>query len=359
MEQASVLITGSGAPGIAGTVYSLRNNPDNRAFRLITTDIKGGTIGEHFCDAFYNLPAPEKPEYLPALKQLVLSEKINVIVPQTTREIIKLSQNKDGISSWGCGVVVSEAEAIRRANDKYLIIKECENVQVPYPEYELVKDLPALEEAVHRLGFPQNPVVVKPRLSNGLRGVRILTKDTLSLEQYLGEKPAGLEMGFNAFKAIFSQVSKEQFPELLVSEYLPGEEYTVDAFRNAEGTVIIPRWRKAIRSGISFETVVDLQQKDIITYSEKLAQSLNLMHCFGFQFKLDRNQVPKILESNPRVQGTMVTSVFANFNMIYYSVLEAMGIRTDLANVQLRDKVEFKRYWGGIAVDDNTFLGKL
>ena len=242
-----------------------------------------------------------------------------------------------------------------RANDKYLIVRECESIGVPFPEYYLVKGVAELEESLPKLGYPDKKVVVKPRLSNGMRGLRILTEERLSMKRFLDEKPSGVMMSKSALLDILTQ---GEFPQMLISEYLPGEEYTVDMFRNQQGSVCIPRIRQAIRSGISFHTRIDLRA-DIVDYCERLAQSLDLRYCFGFQFKLDPQGIPKILEANPRVQGTMVFSLFAGFNVIYAALKEAMGEEVSLENITLQDKLEFKRYWGGIAVYEQQVAGKI
>lgn len=53
MVYAVVLITGAGAPGIAGTVFALRENPDGKAFRIISTDINENAVGKYLTDNFY------------------------------------------------------------------------------------------------------------------------------------------------------------------------------------------------------------------------------------------------------------------------------------------------------------------
>ncbi len=351
----NILITGGGAPGIAGTIYALRNNPDKREFNIITTDLKNDCTGKYMSDKFYTLPGPESPHYEEAVKNIIKKENISIILPQTTREIEFYSKNKGQFSDLIAGIVVSDYKGIERANDKFLIIKACEETGVAYPQYFLAKSIIELETSIKALGYPQKKVVIKPRHSNGLRGVRILSEEGLSFQRYLYEKPFELGMDMESFMKIFSGITPEEFPELLVTEYMPGDEYSVDLFRNNKGSVIIPRLRKSIRSGISFETKVDLSQTELIKYSGLLASHLDLIYCFGFQFKLDSEGVPKILESNPRIQGTMVASVFAGFNMIYYAAKECMGEEVNLDEVCLIDKSEFKRYWGGIGISGKGY----
>jgi carbamoyl-phosphate synthase large subunit len=345
-----ILITGAGAPGIAGTIYALRNNPDKKSFKIVTTDIKNDCVGKYLSDSFYLLPPPESADYLSALTQVIEKENVTVILPQTTREIDFFSKKKEDFFKLGVNVIVSDYHGIQRANDKSRILEACKDIGIPFPNFYLVKSLDEMKEAIKRLGYPTKKVVVKPRSSNGLRGVRVLTEEGLSFHNYIHEKPGGLEIDLNTFLRIFSNEPAADFPELLVTEYLPGEEYSVDVFRNQQGSVVIPRLRKSIRSGITFETEIDLGKYDLISYSKLLAEHLNLTYCFGFQFKLDKNGIPKILESNPRVQGTMVASLFAGFNMIYYSVKEILGEEVRIENIKLKDKTVFKRFWGGVGI---------
>ena len=351
----SVVVTGAGAPGIAGTIYSLNNNPDDMKFRIISTDVKSDPVGRYLASEFYTIPPPEDKEYIRCIKGIATKENARVIIPQTTREIVLLSQHLEEFKEIDVSVIVSDYSSLKRANDKYLIIKECEKAEVPYPEYFLIDNENDFLSALDNLGYPDKKVIVKPRFSSGLRGLRIISNETLSMKEFLEEKPTGLNIDLDSILKIFRN---GPFPEILVTEYLPGDEYSVDVFRNANGTVAIPRNRKDIRSGISFDTEIELRD-DIIKYSVKLGESLDLKYCFGFQFKMDENNVPRILESNPRIQGTMVASTYAGFNMIYYSVKEALGNSVEISDIEICDNTHIKRYWGAIAIKDANYSGKI
>jgi hypothetical protein len=55
----------------------------------------------------------------------------------------------------------------------------------------------------------------------------------------------------------------------------------------------------------------------------------------------------------------MVASYFAGFNMIYYSVKEALHKNSEFDRLQINDNIKFKRYWGGIGIDNELKLGKI
>jgi carbamoyl-phosphate synthase large subunit len=350
----SIIVTGAGAPGIAGTIYSLRNNPDNIEFKIVSTDIVDNSVGKYLSDEFYVVPPPENGTYINTMKKIAEQINAKVILPQTTREIIVLSQHKEDFKAIGVNIVVSDYYKLLMANDKFSLLEKAKEIGIPYPRYYLVTSQSSFMEAIEKLGYPQEKVVVKPRVSNGMRGLRIITPEKWSVKKFLSEKPEGIEIDLSSFIEIFYG---NEWPELIVTEYLPGEEYTVDVFKDGTNIIVIPRLRKSIRSGITFEAQVEFR-RDLVDFSKKLSEALDLNYCFGFQFKLSKEGIPKILESNPRVQGSMVVSTFAGFNMIYYAVKKALGFEINLNNIKLQE-VQFKRYWGGIAIGDEKFLGRI
>ena len=146
-----------------------------------------------------------------------------------------------------------------------------------------------------------------------------------------------------------------QFPPLLVMEYLPGSEYTVDVLKTEKYT-IIPIKRNVIRSGITFEGTVVLNEQ-LINYSKKLSEKIDLNFAFGYQFKSDENNVPKLLEANPRVQGTMVLSTFAGANIIYGAVKYAKG--ENVPDFKIHWGAKIFRYWGGIGICNDNIVAIL
>lgn len=354
MADAVVLVTGAGAPGIAGTIYALQENPERKTFRIISTDINEDAVGKYLTDAFYQVPPPEEDDYIRSLERIVRDEDVDVIIPQTTKEIFILAEHVDYFRSLGTEVVVSSAISIKTANDKYRLLERAKQINIPCPRYYLTDSETTLREAVDLLGYPRKKVVVKPRISHGMRGLRILSEESWNVDQLLNSKPEGLEIDMDSLVQISS---RGKWPELIVTEYLPGEEYTIDVFRGRT-TVVIPRKRCSIRSGISFDAEVELR-KDLIEYSTELAAALNLKYCFGFQFKMSQDGIPKLLECNPRVQGTMVASVMAGFNLIYHAVMEALGVPAAADGTKIKNGTRFVRYWGGVGVSDGRIIGKV
>ena len=122
---------------------------------------------------------------------------------------------------------------------------------IPCPKYRLVSSLDSLIDHAEEFGYPQKAVVVKPPVSYGSRGFRVLRENTSwSVRRFLSEKPNATEISLDDLSKILSRDRAVDFPELLVTEFLPGNEYTVDAFIGEKAAIAIPRLRKEIVNGI-------------------------------------------------------------------------------------------------------------
>lgn len=351
MDDLTVLVTGSGAPGIAGTLYSLRHNFDGRRITIIGTDVKEDVVGKYLCDRFYRISRPSTDEYLPRLLRICKRDGVDVLLPQNTAELSTLAEHKDEFEDLGTMVAVSSKNSIEIANNKHDLLKRAVEVGVPAPKFHLVDNMDDLIRRAEELGWPEKPVVVKPPISNGMRGLRIIDESLDLRSMFFAEKPSGVYVKMNGLREILAPA----FPELLVTEYLAGDEYTVDALQ-AERLTVIPRTRDLIKSGITFNGTVE-KNVEIIDYSEKLSKEIGLNYAFGFQFKLDEKGQPKLLESNPRVQGTMVLATFAGANIIYGAVKHALN--EDVPEFHVSWGTRILRYWGGIGIDGGSLLGAL
>ncbi len=132
-----------------------------------------------------------------------------------------------------------------------------------------------------------------------MRGFRVLSADALRYETFANAKPGDPRVALDACLKCSPLV------ELLVMI-----ASSVDCYRGPSGDAAVVRERTAIRSGIAFDTVV-VDRPDVGAMALRALDGV-----FGFQFKESRDGSVMLLECNPRVQGTMVTSVLAGANVV-------------------------------------------
>jgi carbamoyl-phosphate synthase large subunit len=344
-----VMITGAGAPGAPGIIKSLRLNGE-RNIKVVGVDANlEESIGIGLVDKVYQISKAKDKNFISEILKICQTEKVDVIIPLVTMELFVFSKNKKLFEENNIKVQVSEYEQLNIANNKYNLMQFCKENDVPYPEFYIAKSIREFEEKAKLLGYPKKKICFKPPISNGLRGFRIINDSTDKMGSLINEKPNNVYIGY----AEFLQIARDAdyFPDLLLMEFLPGEEFSVDVMvNNGKCHAVIPRSRDKIKMGISFVGTT-VEDKEIIKYSKQLVESLKLNGNIGLQFKRDTNGVPKIIESNPRVQGTIVLCTASGYNMIYNSVKIALG--EELIDYKINWNTKMIRYWDEIYINNN------
>lgn len=349
LKKIRIFITGAGAPGAPGIIKSLRKVTERKIEILGGDANSGNSVGAGLLDKIFQIPIAESPDFIEEILSICINEKIDVVIPLVTRELLVFALHKKLFEQNGIYISVSDPEPLKIANNKYLLMKFCREMKIPVPDFYLVKSLNEFRDAAVKLGYPGNKICFKPPVSNGLRGFRIIEEGQDRLYSLINEKPNNIYISFDEFASICKD--PKSFPELIVMEYLPGDEYSVDVLvNNGKFLSAIPRSRDYIKMGISFVGTV-IEDNEIIEFSRKIVEGLRLNGNIGLQFKRDNNGIPKIIESNPRVQGTIVLCTAAGENMVYEAVKIGIGEKPDKPKINWGLKMI--RYWDELFLDIN------
>ena len=143
-------------------------------------------------------------------------------------------------------------------------------------------------------------------------------------------------------------LSSKTFPELLVTEYLPGEEYSVDCLANhGEVKLVVPRLRSKMINGISVEGEF-VNDKNIIAYCSEIIKELDLHGNIGIQVKRSSEGRSLIIEINPRVQGTIVAGLGAGINLPVLAIKQELDLPISDEELQVKWGTKFSRYWNEV-----------
>lgn len=344
-----VFITGAGAPGAPGIIKSLRKVTE-RKIEILGGDANlGNSVGAGLLDKSFQIPFAESPDFIEKVLQLCINEKIDVVIPLVTRELLVFALSKKLFEENNIYISVSDPKPLEIANNKYLLMNFCRENKIPVPDFYPVHSVSEFRNAAEKLGYPERKICFKPPVSNGLRGFRIIEDGQDRLYSLMNEKPNNIYISFNEFVSICE--AGKSFPELIVMEYLPGDEYSVDVLAdNGKFISAIPRSRDHIKMGISFVGTV-IEDNEIIGYSKRVVEGLRLNGNIGLQFKRDSKGIPKIIESNPRVQGTIVLCTAAGANMVYEAVKIGIGEKPGITEIKWGLKMI--RYWDELFLDIN------
>jgi carbamoyl-phosphate synthase large subunit len=232
------------------------------------------------------LPRVDDPSYLDELNRAIRASKIDVVFPAHDDVVLGLAVAAEQIPAT---VISSPRETCTI----------CRSKRITYETLAKVIPVPRLFQH----GVPvEFPIFVKPDRGQGsLRARRIDTCAEL-------RRAVAVE------------------PDLIICEFLPGREFTVDCFSSRSGGLLYCSGRSRIRTraGISMQSklVHDQRFTDI---AERISETLDFHGPWFFQVKEDQDGTLKLLEIGPRVSGTMALSRVCGVNFPLLGIFEAAG----------------------------------
>ena len=258
------------------------------------------------------IPRGDDPRLVDVLHDACKARRIELLLPTVDAELFPVAMAHDRFEAIGVTLPISPAECLRLCRDKQLLLDRVKG-QVPVPEYE-----PLTQEAADRVkSFPR---FVKPRLGAGSRGIAKI----------------GCRQDFD---------TQPKDGSVMLQEYLPGEEFSVDVYVRRDGVVIgaVPRERMKVDSGIAIASRT-VNVPEVIKAAIRTAEIIGIRGVANVQFKRAADGVFKLLEVNPRFPGTLPLTAAAGVDIPKLMVDEAMGRRMPDRLLPFKELMVV-RYW--------------
>ena len=332
-----VLVTGGGAPGAPGILNSIKKALP--AIKLFSCDFNQHTAVKRRADSYFTVPMGTDENYINELLKQLETNEIDTVLPITTKEIVPLSIHKPEFEKLGINVIVSNYSSLQIANDKGKLYKHLDSEGIAVPQFNIAQNYDEYVEAKKQFKETDSTFIVKPCVANGSRGFRIVSDSIDESNLLFNHKPNSTYISEEKLDTIL----QSPFPPLLVSEHLPGDEYTVDCLvDNGVPKLIVPRKREKMNNGISVAGTIE-HNKEIIDYSRNILETMELHGPIGIQVKYSKSGTPLIVEINPRIQGTTVACTGAGVNIPAISVSDFSSI--DFSSLKIAWGTKFVRHY--------------
>jgi carbamoyl-phosphate synthase large subunit len=341
-----VLITGCGSEGAYGVIRGLRAN-EERNLCIVGLDTDPFTVSRYKVDQFHIPPRRHSPEFFHFVEEIVQRESIDVIYPIPTAELELFATRMNQFHVKGKSVIVSSPDSLRTAIHKGRLFRWMENIGFSCtPSYRIVSAWNEFISAVHGLGYPTNPVCFKPSFSTGSQGFRVLDAKIDRLHLLMNAHPTSIFTSLEELALVLGSASP--FPELIVMEYLPGDEYDVDVLaHNGHCLCVIPRRNQKMWYGMSLICVAEFHP-GLMETAERIVSSLGLSYVISLSFKRNEAGQEKLIEINPRIPGSIICSLATGVNMPYLAIKLALGEDVTIPKVEWG--TQMIRYWDEIFV---------
>jgi len=283
--------------------------------RILAADMQHSAPAMVDADEAFIVPAIYAPNYIDAIKEIVVAQKVNAVISLNDLELPLLSKHKDAIEVMGTKVLVSGHEAIDISFDKWKTAQFVERLGLRSPKtfIELDKALQAIDS-----GVLQFPVVLKPRWGSASIGIDF--PENIE-ELKLAYKLQRLRIE----RTILKEASSTDIDRsILIQEKISGKEFGMDVLNDFDGnyTATFVREKLAMRSGETDKAI-----SVIDTRFEAIGKAIgqNLKHIGNLDCDvLEKDDKLYVLELNPRFGGGYPFSHEAGINTpaIYISWLK-------------------------------------
>ena len=322
----NILVTGAGALLGQGILRLLQTVDFEK--QVFTADPDPRSTGHWLGDFAITIPMVSNDNYLIEIKKIVEKYKIDILLVGTDVELPILAKHKaDFLSIFNCRIIVSSAEVIDIANDKFLTAKFLKDNNFPYPFSVMANSKAQLQLIEEKIGFP---LFAKPFDGARSLGIKKISNHEELMEIYHPN----------------SNLVVQQFLTETEGEYTSGC-IVVDGKCKAIVTL-----KRDLRDGNTYRAYIDNQSSKYDADIKAIAEKLNPDGPVNFQFRILNNK-PVIFEINGRFSGTTPLRAFFGFNEVE-ALLKYYLFNEEIEKPILRNGVVL-RAWSDVFVQEEEF----
>ncbi len=288
----------------------IKNNDEGTQFEVFGTHPNINSAVLAACDYAESEPTICGKDYVEYCISFCKKHKIDIFVPKN--QMLYISEYIKEFHNIGTLVLASNnPELLRTINNKPKFYDLCKRHNiVELPQYYVVNTADEFIKAYKALLNEGHMVCIKPVSTEGGFEFRVIDDESDRLGRLFGEL---------SYYATSDEVYKvlslnDKFPDLMVSEYLDGHEYSIDCLAY-ERTLFAAVPRKKLEGRVRLlEHVPELHE-----IARKISEEYKLPYVFNIQVKY-KNGVPKLLEINPRMSGGLHMSCLSGVNFPYLAI---------------------------------------
>lgn len=239
----------------------------------------------------------DDPDFIQRFNQLISRWQIDIVIPTHDTIAQYLANNRENINAMVLTADAKTADICRQKRKIFELFIDCDFCPKLYPSLEAVSD-------------EDYPLFLKPNIGEGGKRTRLLLT-----------------------QAEAHDLSWEE--DLIICEYLAGEEYTVDCYTNRKGELLFCglRQRDRIHMGIAMRSHTLDTSEEVLNIARKINSRIKMFGAWFFQLKEDRDGKLKLLEVSCRHAGTMTLFRHKGVNFALMGIYELNGI--DVAPMEM------------------------
>lgn len=285
------MVTGAGSMVGQGIIKSLRLS--QLSLTLIAADNAPLYAGLYRSDEAVLIPRTEVDGAYEEIVSILNQKQIDILMIGSEFDLSFFAEHKDALENeTNTLIVVSNADTVRIANDKWLMVQFLKNLGLPHPLSFLCDDVEQGLSKADELGYP---FIIKPRHGTSARNVHIINHS-------------------QDLKNFFHQVESPILQKMIKPPKNELDcEFTCSLFKAADGEIVGPfNSRRILKNGSSWVTEVK-PFEFLNTLLLNIGTQLDFMGSFNIQL-MNTEDGPVPFEFNARSSGTTAIRSYFGFN---------------------------------------------
>lgn len=323
---------------VAHYIEFLRNNEEGTKFEIFGSHPNKDSIYLQYCDKVEIEPDIKGEEYVEYCLDFCRRNKIDIFIPR--KENVNISRHIHKFNELGVKVLVyDKVDMVEMMDNKVKMYLEIEEKRkrgielIDIPEYVVVNMVEEFKKAYETLVNKGVKVCMKPVIGEGSTGFRVIDDKADSVE-YLLNNIVNQKISYDQVCKVLSKV--DRFNDLMVLEYLDGDEYSIDCLADGEGNLLVSIPRKKGKGRIR---VVE-RNEELIEIAKRISKEYKIPYVFNIQVRYGRG-VPKLLEINPRMSGGLYISCLTGINIPYLAIKLLLGEKVEIPELKWNQRISY------------------
>lgn len=268
------------------------------------------------------------------------SNRIDVLLPWTDVDAQGIARYADPLAAAGTSVACAPAPLVELAGDKWATTLRLAELGIPVPQTRLVRTAAETEKAAADLGYPEAPLLLKPRGLAGGHGVW-----SIRAEVDLTRTSPRPRLPLDALAAALAR--SEERVEFLLQHELAGTDISVDVLAH-DGRVVASsvRTRQRTLGGLCVQGTVLPTFPGLDNVISRLVGGLGWSHLANIQLIAEPTcGTVTVYEINARAAGSIGITAHAGLDLLHAAITYAHTGQVPPLPATVPNPIGFRRHW--------------
>ncbi|MDO8435351.1 MAG: ATP-grasp domain-containing protein [bacterium] len=290
---------------------------DDFSVRIVGIDANPDAFGRLLVDRFEIVPFAERSEeeYIARIGEICETHHLDALIFGSESETRVAARHRASLERHGARITTLRNTEVAIMIDKLHCFEFLRDHGVDVGPFLAVSSISEVPDALAALGYPNVPVVLKPRTSTGSRGILIVDAREQAFRDLLVERLCGIG-SWDAIKATI-EARGASVDNYLAMPYYGGQVYDVDCLgKEGEAVLIVPRLRQYQNplSPVNEGCQVAMQPA-ILEFVTALCRAFGVHGACDFDIALDTTGQPRLLDASCRMSGSVGAAYAAGANI--------------------------------------------